>query len=126
MAEVNLDLGLFAPAWAIKLASGIRVLLNVQAADRRLLVKLSDRLERMETKMATLDDLVSAATAEDTKIDSLIALVQALKAKVDEVVAGTLTPEQQAKIDAAFAAIGDNPDRIQAAIDANTPPAPGG
>lgn len=73
--------------------------------------------------MATLDDLVAAATAEDTKIDSLIALTAQLKAKVDEIVAGALTPDQQAKIDAAFAAISDNPDRIQAAIDANTPPA---
>lgn len=83
-----------------------------------------DRINRRLDKiMATLDDLVAAATAEDTKIDSLIALTAQLKAKVDEIVAGALTPDQQAKIDAAFAAISDNPDRIQAAIDANTPPA---
>lgn len=71
--------------------------------------------------MATLDELVAAAEAEDSKIDSLISLVETLKAKVDEIVAGALTPEQQAKLDAAFASISDNPDRIQAAIDANTP-----
>lgn len=80
-------------------------------------------IERRSLKaMATLDDLVAAATAEDTKIDSLIALVQALKAKVDAIPG--LTPAQQAQIDAAFASISDNPDRIQAAIDANTPAEP--
>lgn len=79
---------------------------------------------KLENVMATLDDLVAAATNEDTKIDSLIALVQELKAKVDAIVSGELSPEQQAKLDAAFAAISDNPDRIQAALDANTPPAP--
>lgn len=78
---------------------------------------------KLEKIMATLDDLVAAASNEDTKIDSLIALTAALKAKVDEALAGILTPEQQAKVDAAFAAISDNPDRIQQAIDANTPAA---
>lgn len=77
-------------------------------------------LHNQEKIMATVDDLVAAAQAEDTKIDSLIALVIALKAKVDAIPG--LTPEQQAAIDAAFASISDNPDRIQAAIDANTPP----
>lgn len=76
-------------------------------------------IHKLETIVATLDDLVAAAAAEDTKIDSLIALVEALKAKVDAIPG--LTPEQQAAIDAAFASISDNPDRIQAAIDANTP-----
>lgn len=103
-----------APKWATELATAQNVLLT----------RTKHILANQETIMATLDDLVAAATAEDTKIDSLIALVQALKAKVDEIVAGMLTPEQQAKIDAAFAAIGDNPERIQAAIDANTPPVP--
>lgn len=92
--------------------------------EARLSHKLNRLLDRSDNIMATLDDLVSAAAAEDTKIDSLIALVEALKAKVDAIVAGELSPEQQAKIDAAFASITDNPDRIQAAIDANTPTEP--
>lgn len=75
--------------------------------------------KRTRKIMATLDDLVAAATDEDTKIDSLIALVVKLKEKIDAIPG--ITPEQQAKIDAAFAAISDNPERIQAAIDANTP-----
>lgn len=98
-----------APSWAAELAQA----LNVSLARSRQILANQVKI------MATLDDLVAAATAEDTKIDSLIALVQALKAKVDAIPG--LTPEQQAQIDAAFAAIGDNPQRIQAAIDANTP-----
>lgn len=74
--------------------------------------------------MATLDEILTTVTAEDTAIDSLIVLVQGLKAQLDSVLAGNLTPEQQAKVDAIFAAVTDNPDRIQAAIDANTPAAP--
>jgi len=74
--------------------------------------------------MATLDDLVAAATSEDTKIDSLIALVVELKAQVDAIVSGELSAADQAKLDAAFAAITDNPQRIQDAIDANTPAPP--
>lgn len=77
---------------------------------------------RMEKIMATLEDLEAAAEAEDTKIDSLIALTAALKEQVDGALAGVLTPAQQAKVDKIFAAISDNPDRIQAAIDANTTP----
>lgn len=83
------------------------------------------RIERLITKelrniMATLDELVAAAEAEDTKIDSLIAMMGKLKEKVSAAVGGALSPAQQAKVDAAFASISDNPDRIQAAIDANT------
>jgi len=80
--------------------------------------------ERDAKIMATLDDLVAAATSEDTKIDSLIALVVELKAQVDAIVSGELSAADQAKLDAAFAAITDNPQRIQDAIDANTPAPP--
>jgi TolA-binding protein len=104
----SIELGLFAPRWAGRLAEGINQVLAEQHRIRK----------NQETIMATLDDLVAAASAEDTKIDSLIALVEALKAKVDAIPG--LTAEQQAQIDAAFASISDNPDRIQAAIDANT------
>lgn len=74
--------------------------------------------------MATLDEVLATVTAEDTAIDSLVALVEGLKAQLDAVLSGELTPAQQAKVDAIFAAVTDNPDRIQAAIDANTPQPP--
>lgn len=76
----------------------------------------------MEKKLAALDDqlaaMVSAAEAEDTKIDSLIELVKKMVQPLG------LTADQQAKLDKIMASVGDNADRIQAAIDANTPPAP--
>lgn len=90
-------------------------------AFNKLLSRQSRILTKLEAIMATLDDLVAAAENEDTKLDSLIALTVEIKRKLDEALAGVLTPEQQAKVDAVFAAISDNPQRIQDAIDANTP-----
>lgn len=90
----------------------------------RRLGRIERALSNLETKiMATLDEVLATVTEEDTKIDSLITLVQGLKAQLDDVLAGELTPEQQAKVDAIFDAVTDNPQRIQDAIDANTPPA---
>lgn len=74
--------------------------------------------------MASLEQLLAAAEAEDNKIDSLIALTGSIKEQLDAAIGGALTPDQQARVDAIFAAISDNPDRIQAAIDANTPASP--
>jgi hypothetical protein len=68
-------------------------------------------------EMATLDDLVQAAQDESTVDDSIIALVTALKASVDA--AGG----NQAKIDAAFAAITGNAKKVADAVVANTPAA---
>lgn len=91
---------------------------KVLAEVRRLREQVSVNQRRMERLMAKLDDeldeLAAAAEAEDTKIDSLIEL---FKTAVKPL---ALTPEQQGKLDRALAAIRDNPDRIQAAIDANT------
>jgi hypothetical protein len=74
--------------------------------------------KRMNKHMAKIDDdldaLVAAAEAEDTKIDSLIELVKTMTQPLG------LNEEQQAKLDKALTAIKDNPDRIQAAIDAHT------
>ena len=87
----------------------------------RALDRLTFRLERHMAKLdEDLDKILASVTSEDTKLDSLIALTTELKRRVDEIVAGTVTPEQQAKLDAIFAAVADNPDRVQAAIDANT------
>lgn len=84
--------------------------------------KILGILQQQEHHMTKLDDqldaMVASAEAEDTKIDSIIALLGQITKPLD------LTPEQQAKLDKITAAIGDNADRIQAAIDANTAPAP--
>lgn len=79
----------------------------------------------VEKRMAKLDDDLDAIFAKveatETKIGSAIALLEALKAKVDAIVGGSITPAQQAKLDAIFAGVSDDPDKLQAAIDANTP-----
>lgn len=71
-----------------------------------------------EKIIATLDDLVAVASADDIKIDEVLVVLVDIKARLDAALAGELSPEQQAKVDAVFAALADNPDRIQAAIDA--------
>lgn len=73
--------------------------------------------------MATLDETLAAVTAEGTKVDSIIALLTGIKAQLDAVLAGGLTPDVQAKVDAIFAQATTNAAKIDAAITANTPPA---
>lgn len=73
--------------------------------------------------MKTLDDVISDITDLSSKEDGLITLTSGIKAQLDAVTQGSLTPEQQAKVDAIFAAVEDRKTTVQAAIDANTPPA---
>lgn len=73
--------------------------------------------------MATLDDVLAGVADESTKEDSLIALVTNLKTQLDQILAGGLTPAAQAKVDALFASVTANVNKVQTAIDANTPPA---
>lgn len=75
--------------------------------------------------MASLDETLAAVTQEDTKIDSLIALFAGLQAQLADVLSGTVVaPAVQAKIDAIFSQATASAGKVQAAIDANTPPAP--
>jgi hypothetical protein len=68
--------------------------------------------------MATLADLQTAVTAEDTVVDSAITLLQGLAAQV-----AALTPNQAA-IDALAADITAKTQGLAAAVAANTPAAP--
>jgi hypothetical protein len=79
-----------------------------------------------EAQMAqTLDDVIADISDLGTKEDGLIAIVMNLKDQVNAAIPpGTLTTEQQAKVDAAFAAVEARKTAIQAAIDSNTPPSP--
>ena len=72
----------------------------------------------------TLDDLTQDVTDESTVVDSLIALTSGLKAQLDAVLGGALTPNQQAQVDAIFAAVDANKTKLANAITANTPVAP--
>lgn len=73
----------------------------------------------------TLDDVLNAVTAESTADDSIITLLTGIKGQLDALLAGGLTADQQAKVDAVFAAATGNAAKVNAAIAANTPaPAP--
>ncbi len=68
----------------------------------------------------TLDQVLQSVTDESTLDDSIIALLQGIKAQLDAVLAGGLSPENQAKVDAIFAAAEANKAKVSAAVTANT------
>ncbi len=74
--------------------------------------------------MASLDEVIDDVTAEGTQIDGLTTLTAGIKAQLDAALAGALTPAQQAKIDAIFAGVEANKQKVVDAINANTPAAP--
>lgn len=80
-------------------------------------------LDRMENLMATLDEVLADVTEEGTKIDSVMTLIDGLKKQIDDLNLN-LSPEEQAKVDAIFAGVEANKGKVQAALDANAPPAP--
>jgi hypothetical protein len=82
--------------------------------------------KQMEAIMAqTLDDIIADISDLGTKEDGLVTLVKGLKDQLATVIPpGTLTPDQQAKVDAIFASVEARKAAIQAALDENTPPSP--
>lgn len=78
-----------------------------------------------ERMAKTLDEVLAAVTPLSTKIDSLITLTNGIEQQLKDALAGTvLSPDTQAKVDAVFDQITSNATKVQAAIDANTSPAP--
>lgn len=90
--------------------------------------QILDRLDRIEQKetliMASLDDTLAAVTAETTADNSIIALLNGIAAQLATALGGALSPANQAKVDAIFAAATANASAVNAAIAANTPAAP--
>ena len=74
--------------------------------------------------MATLDEVLTKVTEEDAVDDSIIALLVGIKAQLDAVLAGNLSPAQQAKVDEIFAKVEASKVKVENAILANTPQAP--
>lgn len=70
--------------------------------------------------MATLQDVLTKVGEQDTKIDSLIALTDGIRGRLNEFLAGKLSDEDQARVNAIFDEVAEDPERIQAAIDRNT------
>ena len=80
--------------------------------------------ERHRQIMKTLQELADLVTATNGVADSLIVLTGDIKRRLDEALAGGLTPEQQAKVDAIFSAIEQEKTELAAALVANTPVPP--
>lgn len=91
------------------------LVIQTQAPPDALLQIINAKLDKI---MATLADVQTAVTAEDTVIDSAIALVQGLAAQI-----AALAPNQAA-IDALAADVKGKSDALAAAVAANTPAAP--
>lgn len=90
--------------------------------------KIEHLLHKILTKeniiMATLDDVISDINDETTLIESVSTLITGLEDQINALLAGALTPEQQAKVDLIFAGAEANKAKLAAALVANVPPAP--
>jgi hypothetical protein len=77
-----------------------------------------DFLRGMEKRiMASLDETLAAVTAEKTADDSIVALLAGIKAQLAAALANaTLSPADQAKVDAIFAAATASASEINTAI----------
>lgn len=80
-------------------------------------------LEKLETIMATLDQVLVDVTAEDTRLDSITTLIGGLQQQLADALSGTtLPPATQAKVDAIFAAAESNSAKIDKALNTGVPP----
>lgn len=79
---------------------------------------------KIENMAQTLDEVLQAVTDESTVDDSIIALLNGISQQLKDALAGaTLSPESQAKVDAIFAGINQNKQKVADAVTANTPSA---
>ena len=89
---------------------------------KRIERRLNYLIERMETIMATLEQVLADTTAMSTRLDSVAALIGGLQQQIAEALSGvTLAPAVQAQVDAIFAAAEGNLSQIDAALNANVP-----
>ena len=85
---------------------------------------LAQILSNQRKMMATLDEVLTDVADEGTQIDSLSVLVAGMKQQLADALAGTtLPPAVQAKVDAVFAGVEANKQKVVDAINANTPAA---
>jgi len=87
----------------------------------KLLLKI---IRKEEVIMATLDEVLIVISDERTVVDGIATLLDQLKIMLDEALAKELTPEQQAKVDAIFAAAQGNKTDLATALLEHTPQAP--
>jgi phage shock protein A len=70
----------------------------------------------LEKTMATVEQLAQAVTDLKAAVAPLPQAIDDLEAKITAALAGALTPEQQAKIDAAFAEVGETMSTVATAL----------
>lgn len=85
---------------------------------RRLIQLITEKI------MPTLDETLAKVTEQGDRLDSLLAFVSGLKKQLEEALAGQMTPEMQAKIDAIFTEAEENRAKIDEALNVNVPPPP--
>lgn len=71
--------------------------------------------------MKTLDDLIAVVSDQTSLIESVSSLLTELKEGIDECVAGSISPDDQAKIDLLFETAEANKSKLVNALAANTP-----
>lgn len=106
--------------------------INVYFHDRRneaLLAAVLEQygliLSKMETIMATLDEVLAEVTDESTRLDSIQALIDGIKQQLADALSGAaLPPDVQAKIDAVFAGLTGNKAKIDKALNTGVPTPP--
>jgi len=71
--------------------------------------------------MATLDQVLADVAEEATAIDGLVVFIAGLKKQIDDLKLN-LSAEEQAKVDAIFAAVEVNKGKVVAALEPAAPP----
>jgi uncharacterized protein YoxC len=103
---------------------GVLTLLDKIDTKLNKVLALLQGIKRQEKLiMATLDQVMADVQEESTVVDSLATLTAAIKAQLDAALANEVSPAAQAKVDAIFAAIEANKQKMADAILANTPAA---
>jgi hypothetical protein len=100
-----------APLWALALRDEVR---DVGIVLNRRIRMMADAVNK------SLDDVLADVQDESTQIDGLSTLTSGIKAQLDAVLAGSLTPAQQAQVNAIFDAVEANKHKVVDAINANT------
>jgi hypothetical protein len=85
-------------------------------------VTLEDINNKLDIIMITLDDILNATTEQSGVDDSIITLLTGIHKQLVDVLAGGFTEQQQAKVEAIFAAVKANKDKVAAAVVANPTP----
>lgn len=95
-------------------------------ADSKIFEQLLIIKQKLETMGNTLDEVLTEVGDESTQIDSLAALMDGIEQQLKDALAGTtLPPAVQDKIDAVFAGVASNKQKVVDAINkGTTPPTP--